>query len=232
MVTRLLASDYETESVLLDQRHADQYLSQIPVDVPVWLVPHEHIEQLLGFNFHRGVLACGCRPMQLQVRDDFGASPQANETLVAAIGVQDPENLGNILRCCAGLGIQRVIIGPGTADPLSRRVLRVSMGNALRLRLLHSRHIEADLFHLRKNFGVQIIATSLQEGSLPLESVARTGPCLILVGNERYGLPIEVQQAADTRVRIAMELGTDSLNVSMASGIVMHYFCRIARFAN
>jgi tRNA G18 (ribose-2'-O)-methylase SpoU len=51
---------------------------------------------------------------------------------------------------------------------------------------------------------------------------------LILVGNERYGLPAEVQSAADHCVRIDMELGTDSLNVSMASGIVMHYFCRLA----
>jgi tRNA G18 (ribose-2'-O)-methylase SpoU len=51
---------------------------------------------------------------------------------------------------------------------------------------------------------------------------------LILVGNERYGLPEEVQRAAHQCIRIDMELGTDSLNVSMASGIVMHYFCRIA----
>ena len=228
LTERLLASDYETESVLLDQKYADEYLPMIPESVEVLLLEHSQIEQILGFNFHRGVLACGVRPKQLELRSAFGPAPSLNETLVAAIGVQDPENLGSILRCCAGFGISRVVIGPGTADPLARRVLRVSMGTALRLQLLHTKNIVSDLAWLRESFGVTNYATSLRDDSLALEKVRRSGPVLILVGNERYGLPEEVQRAADHCVRIDMELGTDSLNVSMASGIVMHYFCRIA----
>ncbi|MDX1930143.1 MAG: RNA methyltransferase [Pirellulaceae bacterium] len=227
LTERLLASEYETESVLLDQKYATEYLPMIPESVEVLLLEHSQIEQILGFNFHRGVLACGVRPQQLELRANFGALPSPQETIVAAIGVQDPENLGSILRCCAGFGISRVIIGPGTADPLARRVLRVSMGTALRLRLLHSKNVVADLAWLRES-GVTTYATSLRDDSQPLEKTRRTGPVLILVGNERYGLPEDVQQAADQCVRIDMELGTDSLNVSMASGIVMHYFCRIA----
>ena len=228
LTERLLASSYETESVLLDQKYAAQYLPTLPESVEVLLLNHEQIELILGFDFHRGVLACGVRPKQLELRADFGAPSPPHETLVAAIGVQDPENLGSILRCCAGFGISRVIIGPGTADPLARRVLRVSMGTALRLRLLHSKNIVADLAWLRESFGITNYATSLRDDSLPLEKTQRSGPALILVGNERYGLPEEVQRAADHCVRVDMELGTDSLNVSMASGIVMHYFCRIA----
>lgn len=228
LTERLLASDYETESVLLDQKYADQYLPTIPESVEVLLLDHVQIEQILGFNFHRGVLACGVRPKQLELRADIGVAFSPKETLVAAIGVQDPENLGSILRCCAGFGIRRVILGPGTADPLARRVLRVSMGTALRLQLLHSKNIVADLAWLRDAFGISSYATSLRDDSRPLEKAQRSGPVLILVGNERYGLPEEVLQVADHCVRIDMELGTDSLNVSMASGIVMHYFCRIA----
>jgi tRNA G18 (ribose-2'-O)-methylase SpoU len=227
LTARLLASDYKTESVLLDLKYADQYLSTIPDFVDVLLLDHEQIEQILGFHFHRGVMACGVRPKQLELRADFGDPPLPRETFVAAVGVQDPENLGSILRCCAGFGISRVIIGPGTADPLSRRVLRVSMGTALRLQLLHSKDIVGDLAWLHDSFGIINYATSLRDDSLALEKIRRYGPSLILVGNERYGLPEEVQRAADHCVRIDMELGTDSLNVSMASGIVMHYFCRI-----
>ncbi len=230
LTQRLLASSYKTESVLLDQKYADQYLPTIPESVDILLLNHQQIEQILGFHFHRGVLACGVRPKQLELRTDFGDPPQAQETLVAAIGVQDPENLGSILRCCAGFGIRRVIIGPGTADPLARRVLRVSMGTALRLHLLHSKNIVEDLGWLRESFGTTSYATSLRDDSQPLEKTRRSGPVLILVGNERYGLPDDVQRAADHCVRIDMELGTDSLNVSMASAIVMHYFCRIAYF--
>jgi tRNA G18 (ribose-2'-O)-methylase SpoU len=228
LTERLLDSDYETESVLLDRKYADQYLTTIPDSVEVLLLDHDQIEQILGFNFHRGVLACGVRTKQLELRSDFGLPAAPRETLVAAIGVQDPENLGSILRCCAGFGISRVIIGPGTGDPLARRVLRVSMGTALRLQLLHSKNIVEDLGWLRESFGIKSYATSLRDNSLPLEGIQRSGPALILVGNERYGLPEEVLQVADHCVRIDMQLGTDSLNVSMASGIVMHYFCRIA----
>ena len=228
LTARLLASDYKTESVLLDLKFAEQYLPTIPESVEVLLLDHTLIEQILGFDFHRGVIACGVRPQKLELRTDAGTPTSARETLVAAIGVQDPENLGSILRCCAGFGIRRVIIGPGTADPLARRALRVSMGTALRLRLLHCKNIVEDLVWLREAFGITSYATSLRGDALPLEKTRRSGPVLILVGNERYGLPEEVQRAADQCVRIDMELGTDSLNVSMASGIVMHYFCRIA----
>jgi tRNA G18 (ribose-2'-O)-methylase SpoU len=228
LVERLLASQYQTESVLIDRKFEQHYINMVPETVNILLLDHEQIEQVVGFNFHRGVLACGVRPEQLRLREDFGDPPQAQETLVAAVGVQDPENLGSILRCCSGFGIQRVLIGPGTADPLSRRVLRVSMGTALRLRLLHSQHIVPDLGWLRETHRVRSIATSLRDGSQPLEHASRGGPTIILVGNERYGLPEDVQQAADGCVRIDMELGTDSLNVSVASAIVMHYYCRIA----
>ena len=102
------------------------------------------------------------------------------------------------------------------------------MGTALQLELLHTKDIVADLKWLRETFGISSYATSLRENSVPLEQAKRSGPLIILVGNERYGLPEEVQREADHCVRIDMELGTDSLNVSMASGIVMHYFCRIA----
>jgi tRNA G18 (ribose-2'-O)-methylase SpoU len=228
LVERLLASSYTAESILIDRKYADQYLPRLEDQIEVLLLEHDLIEQIVGFNFHRGILACGVRPPRLELQADFGASPTEHETMVAVIGVQDPENLGSILRCCAGFGIVRVVIGPGTADPLSRRVLRVSMGTALRLRLLHSQSVVGDLDWLRCEHRMSSYATSLRESSVPLETVRRSGPALILVGNERYGLPEEVQQAADGCVRIDMELGTDSLNVSVASAIAMYYFCRIA----
>ena len=228
LTERLLASNYKTESVLLDRKFESHYANSIPSDVDVLLLEHDQIEQILGFHFHRGVLACGVRPPQLELRSEFGDAPTKHETLVAAIGVQDPENLGTILRCSAGFGIRRVIIGPGTADPLARRVLRVSMGTALQLKLLHTKDIVSDLDWLRNSLGIASYATSLRDNSIPLEQSTRTGPVLILVGNERNGLPEEVQRVADHCVRIDMELGTDSLNVGIASGIVMHYFCRIA----
>ncbi|MEO8271539.1 MAG: RNA methyltransferase, partial [Aureliella sp.] len=149
------------------------------------------------------------------------------ETLVCAVGVQDPENLGGILRSCAGLGIKRVIVGPGTADPLSRRVLRVSMGTALHLQLFRSRALADDLRWLHDSRGITSVATTLANDAEPIEKSQRHGPTVILIGNERNGLPKEILALADRRVKIDMELGTDSLNVCVAAGIIMHYYCRI-----
>ncbi len=232
LVERLLDSSYAVKSILLDKKYQQHYEQMIADDVELLLVDHEFVEQVVGFNFHRGVLACGLRKPALSVQADFAELPDESsryrETIVCAVGVQDPENLGGILRSCAALGIQRIIIGPGTADPLSRRVLRVSMGTVLRLLLFRSRNLIEDLHWLHAERQISSVATTLSDDSEPLEQAARDGATLILVGNERYGLPAEVQAAATRRVRIGMELGTDSLNVCVAAGIVMHTYCRIA----
>lgn len=229
LVRELLASDYQCESILLDRKFENHYRAMVPDDVELLLVEHEVVEQIVGYDFHRGVLACGERKPILQVREDFGDPPIKSEVLVATFGIQDPENLGGILRSCAGLGIDRVIIGPGTADPLARRVLRVSMGNALKLRLFRSKDLLADLRWMRETMGIESVAAALRADAEDLESLARNGPAVILFGNERNGLPEDLLSAADRSVQIAMAGGTDSLNVCVAAGIVLHYFCRLAR---
>ncbi len=229
LVEQLINSNYSLKSVLLDRKYQPHYASMIPDSVDLMLVDHALVESIVGYNFHRGVLGCGLRKPVLALRDSFLPTTDPHENMVCAVGVQDPENLGGILRSCAALGIARVIVGPGTADPLSRRVLRVSMGNVFRLQLFRSRDLESDLQWLRDERQITSVATTLAPDAQPLESAPRLGPTLILVGNERNGLPSTVESMADQRVTIAMDLGTDSLNVCVAAGIVMHYFCRLAK---
>lgn len=228
LVEQLIDSSYGVQSILLDRKYLYHYAAMVPESVNLLLVEHALVEDIVGFNFHRGVLGCGLRKPVLTLNDSFHESTDPHETMVCAVGVQDPENLGGILRSCAALGIERVIMGPGTADPLSRRVLRVSMGTAFQLQIFRSRDLPRDLNWLRDHRGVTSVATTLATDAQPLETTHRVGPTLILIGNERYGLPAEIQAQADQRVTIAMDLGTDSLNVCVAAGIVMHYFCRIA----
>lgn len=226
LVERLIASTCEMVSVLLDRKYFQHYINRIPNHVPVVLVDHSRVAQIVGFNFHRGVLACGKRPAVNSLSD---ALPPADhrDTWIGLVGVQDPENVGGILRSAAGLGIQRVLIGPGTADPLSRRALRVSMGNVLALELYESRCPHRDLALLAK-LGIQSIATCLDSASESLETAGRNGPLIIWVGNEKHGLPQEFLQSVERRVCIDMCQGTDSLNVSVAAAIAMYHFLRLA----
>ena len=85
------------------------------------------VEQIVGFNFHRGILACGRRQAAL-ASWDLLADAGRPSTLVICANVQDPTNLGSILRNCAAFGVDAVVFNRQCADPFSRRVLRVSMG--------------------------------------------------------------------------------------------------------
>jgi tRNA G18 (ribose-2'-O)-methylase SpoU len=228
LVERLLRSSYRVHSLLVSDKYLEDWIDRIPAEILALVVPEEQIAGLLGFHFHRGVIACGLRKPPLDLKTELAEPLSGDATLVALYGVQDPENLGGILRSCAALGIEHILIGPRSADPLSRRVLRVSMGTVLKLNLYAARDLVEDLAWLRERHGARSIATTLADDSENLERAHRNTPLVVILGNEAYGLPIDLQQVADRRVKIDMRLGTDSLNVSVAAGIVLHYFCRVA----
>jgi len=228
LVERLLRSDYALHSVLVSEKFLHEWQDRLPADATVWVIAEDLIPAVLGFHFHRGILACGLRQPPLQLRAALAHRVPDDTTMVALVGVQDPENMGGILRSCAALGVEHILIGPGCADPLARRVLRVSMGTVLRLRLYPAADLLSELSWLREVHGTNSLATTLADDSVALETASRRGPLVILMGNEAHGLPPAIQAAADQRVRIDMCLGTDSLNVSVAAGIVLHHFVRVA----
>src|SRR5262249_2259735 len=148
VVERLLASDYEVESVLVSQRRRETIVPRVPPHVPIIVIPQEIAERLLGYNFHAGVLACARRKQivsldALMERACGAAEKPATDTrienppretamtLVACDRIVGPENLGTIIRLSAVFGVTGLLLGKGCADPFARRVLRVSMGNAL-----------------------------------------------------------------------------------------------------
>ncbi len=226
LVNALLSSRFGTQSVLIDEKYLGRFENNLPQECDCLVLPRNLVAELLGFNFHRGMMACGQREARRTLRD-LPLIPEERETICVLVGVQDPENIGCILRTCAGLGVRRVVIGPGCCDPFSRRALRVSMGNTFRLDLLYSTDIFTDLAYLRER-DVTTVAACLTESAESLHRFEKKGAVAILVGNERKGLPQEVIEAVDRQVQIEMELGTSSLNVAVASGILLHHFCRIA----
>ncbi len=229
LVERLLQSDYGVHSLLVERRYAEQFAELAQPETPVLVVEHEIVEQLVGFNFHRGVLACGFRKAYKTIENELPTlTVKHSDTWLGLFGVNDPENLGGMLRTAAGLGIKNILLGPGTVDPYSRRALRVSMGNTLFLNLFQTAS-PASTLKVLQQVGLQVISTALTDNSQSLEQANRRGPLIILMGNERHGLPQAILEISDRCVRIDMELGTDSLNVGVAAGIVMHHFCRIAR---
>ena len=236
LVQRLLASGLEVESILVDQDDLEQARDWLPDDVPILVVPHDSIAELIGFHFHRGFIACGKRPPTNPWDPALLAGPlgtmEADWTGVMLVGVQDPENMGSIFRSCAALGIRHVVLGPNCVDPFARRVLRVSMGNAFKLSFFSVPESILggipSMLRVAEGLGIESLAACLSAKSVELRQYHRRGPVLVLFGNEANGLPAEVIDACSKGIRIEMALGTDSLNVSVAAGILLHYTCRIA----
>lgn len=226
LVRRLAESDYATRSILAEESFVDLAQSIIGDRAPIYTLSRDVLVELVSFKFHRGLLACGERKAPFGVESLLAAAPAA-ATLVAAAHVCDPENLGGILRNAAAFGVDGVLIGRGSADPFSRRVLRVSMGTAFRLRLAYSNDLAADLTALRRQGGFETIGALLAPDAESLENAVCGGRKVLVVGNEGHGLSPDVAAACSRKVRLPMAAGVDSLNVSVASGVFLYHFTRI-----
>jgi tRNA G18 (ribose-2'-O)-methylase SpoU len=221
LVYRLLASRFPTESVLVTDRYEAHHASQVPEDVPMFVIPHERIETLVGYHFHRGVLACGRRRAWPELAETL-RGVGLRSTLVVCPTLDKPDNLGAILRICDVFGVDAVLIGDSCPDPLSRRVIRVSMGAALRLPVYVPDDLIGMVEQLRDEH--EIIATVAEPDAEVLGRVARPDRVALLLGSEAFGLEPEWLNLADRRVTIPMRPGADSLNVAVAAGILLYHF--------
>jgi len=225
LVVRLLASSLEVQSLLVRETALAELRPHLPIELPVYVAPRGLVNQIVGFTFHQGVMACGRRRPLATVRDLLPAD-QRPLTVVICPRIQDPDNLGQILRNGAALGADLVVLGRGCADPFSRRALRVSMGAAFTLPLAGTHDLPADLAVLRHEAGVQLAAAVLDPRAEPLPTAARPARFGLLLGNEYEGLDPDILQLCDRQITLPMRPGTDSLNVATASGIFLYHFGR------
>ncbi len=219
---RLLASRFQVKSILVSRQLQGQLPVNVPPDCPIYLLEHALAEQLVGYTFHTGVLACGRRQPSPPLAALVG--PDGRSSLVAVCpNVNDPENIGAIIRLSAGFCLAGVILGPGCADPFSRRVLRVSMGTAFTLPIVESTDMRRDLNRLHEEFGFELCATVLDPTAEPLESAAPAVKMGLLFGNEKHGLDPKWVELCARKLTIPMAAGADSLNVAVAAGIFFHH---------
>src|SRR5690606_14217240 len=113
------------------------------------------------------------------------------QLLIACPNVDDPENLGSLIRIGTAFGADGMLLGRRCADPFARRVLRVSMGTALSLPIVECDDLAGELERLRSQRGFALAATVLDEIAIPLERVSRPSRLILLFGNEAHGLAPE-----------------------------------------
>jgi TrmH family RNA methyltransferase len=138
--------------------------------------------------------------------------------VIGLAGVQDPGNVGGIIRSAEALGATGVIAFDGTADPGGWKALRGAMGSTFRLAI--GRGTIADARVAARARGIRVVATVLSNG-MPLTATTLTGPLLVLVGSEGAGLDDEIVDAADVRITIPMHGAANSLNVGVAAALIL-----------
>jgi TrmH family RNA methyltransferase len=140
--------------------------------------------------------------------------------LVIACDVQDPGNVGAIVRAADACGATGVVCAGGCADPFGWKALRGAMGSSLRLPVVVLREVAEAIGALRAR-GLVALAATGAVGRPPWD-LDWTRPTALLVGNEGAGLADAVVAAADSRVAIPMRAGVESLNVAVATGILLY----------
>lgn len=183
------------------------------------------LSEVIGFRSSRDILAAADRPTPLEVDQVVsGAS-----TLVVLEGVNDPENLGAIFRNCAALGVDGVLFGAATGDPLYRRVVRVSMGHVLRLPFAHLPGTPTTWQHSLEDLHDHEFRTVALTPSAdtPLPRAVDAEKVAFVLGAEGPGLTEHAMQACDVRAAIPMTPGTDSLNVATAAAVAFYERARL-----
>jgi tRNA G18 (ribose-2'-O)-methylase SpoU len=215
VVRRLLKSGIETESVLVARRKVEAIGPLARPSTMVYSAGDDVIAQVVGFEFHSGVMACGIRPASAKLR--------AGKLLVVCQQIANTENLGALIRVAAGFGAEGIVLGETCCDPFFRQSVRVSMGTVFSIPLVRSENLARDLDWLNE-FGVETVATVLDREGEELSRVKGTGKVALVFGNEAQGLDAETIAHCRRRVTIPMQLGTDSLNVAMAAAVFLYHF--------
>lgn len=224
----LVDSAYRVLSVLctpsrLKTIEAD--LARLPGGTPVYVAEPAMMEALIGFDMHRGLLAIGERRPHGTL-EEIVARCAPGRPIVIMEHLANHDNVGGIFRSAAALNAAGIMISPATADPLYRKSLRVSVGCVLKLPWMRMVDWPTGLQAL-KGMGVRVLALSPREDAVELESIVEgltetKQRCAILVGAEGPGLTAAAMGLADVLVRIPMQAGVDSLNVSTTAGIVLY----------
>ncbi|HEV7246396.1 MAG TPA: RNA methyltransferase [Shinella sp.] len=145
--------------------------------------------------------------------------PQSGETYIALDRVRDPGNLGTIIRTADAAGASGVILVGESTDPFSMETVRATMGSVFAVPLVKAS--PADFLAWKKTAGVQVVATHLA-GAVDYRTIDyKKKPVVLLMGNEQSGLPEELAREADALARIPQAGRADSLNLAIATGVML-----------
>ena len=168
-------------------------------------------------NSPQGILAI------IEINDKEKEIDYSQDIIVALDDIQDPGNLGTILRTVDSIGLNQILVSKGTADCYNPKVVRSTMGAIFRVKIIECEDLEKTLKEIKRH-KFKLVVTSLQtENSLYDIDFNKK---VIIIGNEANGVEAKIQEISDEKIKIPMIGKTESLNAAVATSIVLYEYVR------
>ena len=187
----------------------------LPSDAEPLLLPSDVFSSAVATEQPQGIAAL-VHPPAFSIEDLFAA---AAPLILVLAGLQDPGNVGTLLRSAEAFGATGVLLLPGAANPWNPKALRASAGSAFRVPAIHATEPEAlNLFDRHRIPAIAAVARS----GISVTKAPLAGPCALLIGNEGVGLSKILVSAAKHRVTIPTPGDVESLNAAIAGSLLLY----------
>jgi tRNA G18 (ribose-2'-O)-methylase SpoU len=221
VVERSLDAGCNMVVALVDADAPTPLIERISSDVPIFAAAREARRILTGLGVALDIMAIFERPTLPSFESCIAMAKRA----IVVEDVDNPTNIGAIVRSATAFGVDALILDRNSSDPLARRALRVSMGTALKLPTCRVDDVIGTLRKMR-DLGFVICALTPSETADEIRAVETTirscDKVAILMGSERTGLSSEALSLSSHRIRIPMADGVDSLNVASAAAVATY----------
>lgn len=197
--------------------HAERLLPQISSHTEAILLPDAVFQSAVDTETPQGVAAL-VKPRIFRLEEILQGADESL-LIIGLAGVQDPGNVGTVIRSAEAFFARAVLLGEKTASHFNAKVVRASAGSVFREPIMRVSLLEA--VSTLKERGVRVVATSSHKGK-PAAEIDLTGPLVLLIGNEGAGLPPAVAALADELVTIPHSPRVESLNAGIAASILLY----------
>ena len=208
MVAEALSSSLTVQAVVVRDDVTPSF--PIPTDVPVYTLSETAFSAVSDTKTPQGIAAVLSRQVK----------PISGTKLIALDALQDPGNVGTIIRTADAAGLDGILLGPNCADLFSPKVLRSTMGSIFRMSFAFPENLPAALREYKAK-GYSILSSQL-DGTPFYERKSISPSFILIIGNEGNGISDPVKKEATHRLRLPMRGGAESLNAAVAAGIMMY----------
>ena len=222
VVLRMMAKGHYPSRLLATERFVallDKQKIKLPRETELFLGERPVLESIVGHRLHHGVVAIAGRPRDVAIEE-------LGPRIVLLNGVGSAENVGAIARSCHAFGFTALVADEVSCSPYVRRSIRVSMGSLFCLNIHHTPSCLLLIEKLRAA-GYGIYGSGKRNGSVSAKGFKPKEKFVLILGSEGDGMEPSVIEQTDTMLEIPVHPGIDSLNVAVASGVLLYELGKI-----